>query len=202
MNRTDIFQAVTDRIISGLEQGVIPWQNPIRAGYPMMPSNLVSGKAYSGSNALLLSMNDFPIPYYLTFNQVKSLGGKVKEGELSTEIIFWDIRVSHLITKEPISQDNYLALSKEQKLNYQVRPFGRFYSVFNIEQTEGLEIPKPLRELPLNQKMELCEQVVVDYQNKPDIQFKPGIACYIPSLDEVRMPELNAYKDSENFYAT
>ena len=114
----------------------------------------------------------------------------------------WDIRVTNKETKEPISQDNYLALSKDQKLNYQVRPYGRFYSVFNVEQTERLEIPKPMRELPLNQKMELCEEVVVGYQNKPAIEFKPGIACYIPSLDEVRMPELNAYKDSENFYAT
>jgi antirestriction protein ArdC len=147
-------------------------------------------------------MTDYEIPYFATFNQIKQLGGRVKEGEISTEIIFWDIRVSHKETKEPISQDEYLALTKEQKSSYQVRPFGRFYSVFNIVQCEGLEIPKPMRELPLNQKMELCEQVVVGFKNKPDIQFKPGVACYIPSLDEVRMPELNAYRDSESFYAT
>jgi antirestriction protein ArdC len=203
MKRTnDIFQAVTDRIIAGLEQGVIPWQNPLREGYPMLPTNLVSGKPYSGSNALLLSMNDYEIPFYATFNQIKNLGGRVKEGEVSTEIIFWDIRVAHKETREAISQDDYLALTKEQKSNYQVRPYGRFYSVFNVEQCEGLEIPKPMRKLPLNQKMELCEQVVVGYQKKPDIHFKPGVACYIPSLDEVRMPELNAYKDSESFYAT
>lgn len=201
-NSNDIFQAVTDRIIAGLEQGVVPWQNPIREGYPMMPSNLVSGKAYSGSNALLLSMNDYSVPFYATFNQIKNLGGKVKEGELSTEIIFWDIRVTNKVTKEPISQDVYLALPKDQKLNYLVRPYGRFYSIFNVAQTDGLEIPKPMRELPLNQKMELCEQTVIGYSNKPEITFKPGIACYIPSLDEVRMSELNAYKDSESFYAT
>jgi len=109
MNRTDVFQAVTDRIIAGLEQGVVPWQNPLREGYPL-PSNLVSGKPYSGSNALLLSMNEYAIPYYATFNQVKQLGGKVKESEIATEIIFWDIRVSNKETKEAISQDDYLAL--------------------------------------------------------------------------------------------
>lgn len=201
-NFNDVFQAVTDRIINGLERGVVPWQNPLREGYPMLPSNLVSGKPYSGSNALLLSMNNFAIPYYATFNQIKSMGGRVKSGEVSTEIIFWDIRVSHKETREVISKDDYTALSKEDKSNFLVRPFGRFYGVFNVEQCEGLEIPKPLRELPLNHRMELCEQVVVGYKNKPDIQFKPGIACYIPSLDEVRMPELNAYRDSESFYAT
>jgi len=50
--------------------------------------------------------------------------------------------------------------------------------------------------------MELCEDVVVGYQKKPAIEFKSGNACYIPSLDEVRMPELNAFKDSESFYST
>ena len=50
--------------------------------------------------------------------------------------------------------------------------------------------------------MELCEDVVVGYQKKPAIEFKSGNACYIPSLDEVRMPQLNAFKDSESFYAT
>ena len=71
-----------------------------------------------------------------------------------------------------------------------------------IQNIENLEIPKPKRMLPLNQKMELCEQTVSGYKDRPSIEFKPGIACYIPSLDEVRMPELNAYKDSESFYAT
>ncbi len=28
----DIFYVVTDRIIAGLENGVVPWQNPIRKG--------------------------------------------------------------------------------------------------------------------------------------------------------------------------
>lgn len=202
MRSADLFQSVTDRIIAGLENGVVPWQNPIRKGYPMLPSNLVTGKPYSSANALLLSMNDYSIPLYATFNQINGLGGKVKPGEKSSEIIFWDIRVSNKETKECITNDQYLSLPKEQKALFEVRPFGRFYSVFNVEQTEGLDIPKPARALSLNKRMELCEQVVTGYQNKPDIQFKPGVACYIPSLDEVRMPELNVYKDSESFYAT
>jgi antirestriction protein ArdC len=202
MRSSDLFQSVTDRIIAGLQNGVVPWQNPIRKGYPMMPTNLVSGKPYSGANALLLSMNDYAVPYYATFNQITSLGGKVKPGQKSTEIIFWDIRVSNKETRECITNAQYIELPKEQKALFEVRPYGRFYHVFNVEQAEGLEIPKPARALSMNKKMALCEEVVTGYPNKPDIQFKPGVACYIPSLDEVRMPELNAFKDSENFYAT
>ena len=115
MRSTDLFQSVTDRIISGLENGDVPWQSPIRKGYPMLPSNLVTGKPYSGANSLLLSMNDFSVPYFATFNQITSMGGKIKPGEKSFEIIFWDIRVSDRVTKECISNDQYLSLSKEQK---------------------------------------------------------------------------------------
>lgn len=202
MRSSDLFQAVTDRIIAGLENGDVAWQNPIRKGYPIMPSNLITRKAYSGMNALLLSLNDFEVPYFATWNQIKNLGGKIKPGEKATEIIFWDIRVANRETRECISHEDYLALPKEKKALYDVKPIGRLYGVFNVSQAEGLEIPKPARALSLNKKMELCEEVVMGYPNKPDIQFKPGVACYIPSLDEVRMPELNAYKDSESFYAT
>ena len=201
MNRSDIFQKTTNRIITGLERGVVPWQDSVRKSYPILPTNLLTGRAYTGSNALLLQMHDNPIPYYLTWNQAKKLGGKIKHGEVPIEVIFWDINVTHKETREPIAHDVYLSLPKCQKLNYYVRPIGRFYSVYNVSQTEGLDIPKPMRELPLNQKLELCEQVVLGYQSKPVIQHKPGIASYVPSLDEVWMPEINAYEDSESYYS-
>lgn len=202
-NSNDIFQAITDRIITGLANGDVPWQSPIRKGYPMMPTNLVTGKAYTGTNALLLSMNDFPVPYFGTFNQIKSLGGNIKPGEKATEIIFWDIRVLNRETNESISNVQYSFLPKEQKALYKVRPIGRYYFVFNVTQTEDLEFPKPTRALSLNKKMNLCEEVVAGYQGKPAIEFKKtGLACYVPKLDEVRMLELNAFKDSESFYAT
>ena len=56
----NIYQAVTDRILAQLEQGVIPWRKTWRGSEPM---NYVSRKQYRGINLMLL-------PYggeYLTF---------------------------------------------------------------------------------------------------------------------------------------
>lgn len=199
----DIFENVTNRIIAGLENGDLAWQSPIRKGFPMLPTNLISRKQYTGTNALLLSMNDFEVPYFATFNQIKSLGGNIKPGEMATEIIFWQILFSNRETNKCITNDLYVTLPKEQKALFKVKPIGRFYNIFNMSQTEDLDFPKPTRALSLNKKMKLCEEVVVGYQGKPAIEFKKaGIACYVPSKDEVQMPELNAYKDSESFYAT
>jgi antirestriction protein ArdC len=64
MKRSDVFKSVTDRIILGLEKGIVPWRNPLRDGLaPCLPKNFVTGNHYSGINVLLLSME---IPVMLT----------------------------------------------------------------------------------------------------------------------------------------
>ena len=56
-SRPSIYQAVTDRIISSLKAGVIPWEKPWKAphftGGPF-PRNFRTGKPYRGINVLLL----------------------------------------------------------------------------------------------------------------------------------------------------
>ena len=73
-----VYQLINDIIIKKLELGVIPWKPTWRIRTPM---NYISKRPYSGINQLLLSCNNYTSPYYLTFNQVKKSGGKVKEGE-------------------------------------------------------------------------------------------------------------------------
>ena len=83
----DVYSIVTDRIIEHLEKGVIPWRQPwTKAG---LPKNLISGKHYRGINVLLLASLHYPQNCFLTFKQVKELGGSVKKGEKSQEVIFW-----------------------------------------------------------------------------------------------------------------
>jgi len=201
MKTSDLFESITNRIISGLQEGVVPWKSQLREGFPSLPTNLFSGKSYSGINVLLLSMSDFSSPYWCTFNQAKNAGGTIISGSQATPIVFWDIRISNKITKENIDQQTYLSLEKIEKSNYQVRPIGRYYNLFNSEQIDGLQLPEPSRSLPLNQRLEECERIVTGYANKPNIVFRPGIPHYAPAVDEIRMPTLDSYKSSEAFYS-
>ncbi|HCA4419135.1 TPA: DUF1738 domain-containing protein, partial [Escherichia coli] len=56
----DLYQLVTDRIVTAIENGVPPWKRPWHsarngAGEPeMMPVNALTGKPYTGVNVLLL----------------------------------------------------------------------------------------------------------------------------------------------------
>src|SRR5271170_5572605 len=74
-NRPSIYQTVTDRILSSLKAGVIPWEKPWKspryAGGPF-PRNFYTGKPYRGINVLLLWSSEYNSPFWLTFKQVQA----------------------------------------------------------------------------------------------------------------------------------
>ena len=91
-----------------------------------MPRNLVTLRPYHGINFWLLLARNDPLPYYLTFEQAKLLGGTVKKGEKSTMVVFWK-------------------LLKPENDEEKIIPLLRYYHVFNISQTEGIDeerVPK------------------------------------------------------------
>jgi antirestriction protein ArdC len=83
------YEIVTERIISLLEQGVIPWRRPWSpAG---APCSLVSKKIYRGVNFFLLSATKYISPYWLTLKQANDVGGSVRKGEHSEIVVFWRV---------------------------------------------------------------------------------------------------------------
>ena len=84
----DVYGIVTEKIISLLEQGVVPWRRPwISTGFPR---NLVSKKPYRGVNVFLLSASKYVSPFWLTYRQANELGGHVRKGEENT-IVYWKV---------------------------------------------------------------------------------------------------------------
>ena len=112
----DIYAEVTSRIISQMEQGIIPWQKPwIASGSAV---SRATGKPYSLLNQMILGRGG----EYLTFAQCQKEGGKVKKGEKSKMVVFWKF----------IEQEDEETHEKKQV------PFLRYYNVFHIDQCEGL----------------------------------------------------------------
>src|SRR5712664_3516834 len=121
-SHASVYEIVTNQVIQQLESGVAPWRKPWRT---LPPTNLVSKKPHRGINVFLLGFAGYGSQYWLTFNQAKQLGGNVRKGEHGAKIIFWKCK-----TRETESADGEIEERKSA--------FLRYYTVFNLEQTEGL----------------------------------------------------------------
>jgi antirestriction protein ArdC len=184
-NSHDVYSIVNNRIIEHLEKGVVPWQKPwTDAG---LPQNLVTGKHYRGINVWLLNTLNYSQNSFLTFKQVKDLGGSVKKGEKAQEVVFWK-----WIEKE----------DKETKKKEKV-PILRYYKVFNVDQCSGIPKVKLPPVVERNNKpLETCEKIINEMPKRPDIRYKEHRAYYNKLDDFVNMPKMEAFRDSESYYAT
>jgi len=182
-----VYEIVTEKIMKQLESGVAPWRKPWTC---QTPANLLTQKEYRGLNVIALASQGFPSRFWLTFNQATKMGGRIRKGEKSSPVIFWNIGDE----LETITQDG----AKETS-----RPFLlRYYSVFNLSQAEGIDIPASLlQETRTNDPIEICEQLVTNMPNSPAFE-QSDKAWYSPSKDVVGMPARGLFHSSEEYYTT
>jgi antirestriction protein ArdC len=194
-----VFEIVTDRIIALLEQGTVPWRADwVRAA--TQPISFSTGKPYRGINHFLLSMlahvNGYASPYWLTFNQVRERGGKVRKGEKGSPCFFW--KVYDRSDSDQPGEDG--AEDSKSKRRF----VARYFVVFNVEQCEQLDYPKPALPDPATcgaNAIATAEQIVCGYHG-PTIETKGLRPCYQPLTDTVQMPERRMFFTPEGYYAT
>lgn len=183
--KQDLYQQVTDRIVAQLEQGVIPWHKPwIGRGAAISHS---TGKAYSLLNQLILGKPG----EYLTFAQCVKEGGHIRKGEKASFVVFW----------KWIEQPDEEQPDKVKKI-----PFLRHFSVFHIDQCEGIK-PRHTAELPA-QSVEPdadADAIIADYLKRSGVKLihqEGDRAFYRPSTDTVTLPLLAQFKETAEYYGT
>lgn len=181
--KSDVYQLITDRIIALLEAGVVPWQKPWNS-VSGPPRNFISQKAYRGINLFLLHAAGYQCPFWLTFNQIESLAGKVKKGEKSFPIVFWKI------------------FETEEKGEVHKIPFLRYYRVFNVLQCEGIPWTKAGAPVAPFEPIERCEGLVRGMPKRPAIDQGRGRAGYSPFLDRIEMPDAASFASRQAYYNT
>ena len=186
-----VYDLINDRIMELLQQGTVPWRKTWNAT-SNQPKNLISKKEYRGINVFMLACMPYGSPYWLTFKQASDKGGHVRKGEKSTPVIFW----KWLDKKEE-------GVGTTDTLSNGMIPMLRYYSVFNIEQTEGIE-PPPATETTINTftPIERAEQIIAAMPFKPEIKYGGNQPAYHPLLDYVKIPVPEAFESPEEFYGT
>ena len=184
----NVYEIVTQRVMSELEKGVIPWKKPwtVSGG---MPRNYVTKRPYTGINPFLLLLEHFSSPYWLTMKQANGLGGKIRKGEKPSFVIFW----KWLLKEEKDKQGN----TTPEKV-----PLLRYYYVFNITQTEGIAWEKDVADSSVKQPLKECEKVIAQMPNRPEIKTSRDRAAYSPGNDVILMPDFKTFLSPENYYCT
>ena len=183
----DIFGAITDRIIKALEQGEIPWKKPWNSG----SSGCISystGKPYSLLNHILLGGQSGE---YITFRQATLAGDHVRKGEKSKFVVFW----------KPFETVD------EETGEITKRFFLRYYSVFHLNQIEGIS-PRWTASVPPVSDLQpdaTADAIIRDYKDRSGITLQitqSDRAFYQPSTDTVVVPQLSQYRRQEEYYST
>lgn len=194
--RLDVYTRVTNSIIAELEKGTRPWLKPWNAEHAAgritrpLRSN---GQPYKGVNVLMLWMaaelQGFSAPIWMTFNQARELGAGVKKGSKGSLVVYAD-RIKRSETGddgEETERDIY---------------FMKGYTVFNVEQVEGL--PSHFyATAPGLDPVERIESADLFFANTgADIRHGGNQAYYASEPDYVQMPPFVSFKDAESYCST
>ena len=185
-----VFEIITDRVISALELGEVPWHRPWMTVDGSARSR-ITGKPYSLLNQLLLTHG---AGEYATARQWKDLGGSIKAGERSEVIVFW---------KWPeVSQEESENEDKDKKLK---RPVLRYYRVYHISQVDGVTPLEPKIRVFNHDPIEQAEQLLHGYLAREGIRLENGLsneAYYSPGCDIIHIPGIMQYEFVEEYYST
>jgi antirestriction protein ArdC len=188
-----VYQIVIDRILKLLETGIAPWRKAWKASE--LPMNLTTKIPYRGINTWLLLSLGMPSPYWLTWNQVMHLKGRVKQEEAKNfqVVVFW----KQLKVQDRNSKDE----DKEKTI-----PLLRYYKVYNLSQ---VELPDAVmkRLVPVVEPVQInkiaeCENIVKNYKDCPEVKFGGDRAYYANLFDRIQMPLFEDFETVEEYYST
>jgi antirestriction protein ArdC len=185
-----VYEIITNRILEELQKGSIPWRKPWTSNQEV-PKNLITKKEYRGINVWMLKSLNYESPYFLSFKQAQELGGSIRKGEHGIPVVFW--KWLSVKQTDPETQEEL-----EKSI-----PYLRYYTVFNVAQTEGIPTDKiPTTIQNNNNPIEACEKIVKEMPNKPDIKPCHNSAYYVPSQDYIAIPSLPRFNLASEYYAT
>lgn len=177
---------ITSKIIASMRDAQ-RWQKPW-IPFTSLSRNL-DGRPYRGINTLVLSIEmavkGYSSDVWGTYKAIQQKGGQVRKGERATTVV-------------------YFSFGERENSNGETSTYAflKAYSVFNIEQCDGLggftEKPMPVRDWN-----DFADAESVIAETGAVIKHKRGDqAFYIPSMDYIQMPEKDQFKTAYGYYGT
>jgi antirestriction protein ArdC len=198
VNLGDVYARVTAKIVADLEAGTAPWHRPWSAGHTegrIVRPIRHDGTPYRGINTIMLwaeaQAKGYARSQWMTFQQAKTLGGSVRKGEHGTLVVF----ASSFVKTETndAGEDNDRTI-----------PFLKGYTVFNVEQCDGL--PPRFGDAPVAPSVPIGERIAAVEAfveaTGADVRHGGGRAYYATHQDFIQMPAFEIFEDPESYAAT
>jgi antirestriction protein ArdC len=196
-SRPDLYTRVTAQVVEDLQRGVRPWTKPWSAEHLAgrisrpLRHNL---QPYSGINVVLLwceaTARGFSAPIWMTFRQALELGGHVRKGEHGSTVVY-----ANRITRTETSD-------KGEDVEREI-PFLKAYTVFNVDQVEGLPPTFYATETPtLEPAQRIAHADAFFAATGAEVRHGGNSAYYAIHEDFVQAPPFESFLDPEAYYAT
>ena len=188
-------QEIVESIVEDMKKGVLPWEQPwVASG--LCPANATTRKIYRGINVLYLAgvqnREGYKVGRWITFHQASLAGGRIKAGEKGWPVVFYDRTTKKETANKPDG-------TKEEKL----KTFSllKFFTVFNLDQTEGLDKLYPTKQEKRFEDVEAAEALIVR-SGANLVHVDQGKAFYSPSTDRITLPPKESFKTAAGYYST
>jgi antirestriction protein ArdC len=190
-SKKDIYQTVTDQIITALELDTgdpqMPWQ---RSGFQTgLPTNASTQNEYQGINILSLwasaMTQQFEQGLWATYRQWQAIDCQVKRGSKASMVVFYkEYKVDPSAVNEAEGDDGKRRVAKASQ-------------VFNVAQVEGYNQEKIINSQPPMDRILKADQFI--QSSSASIQFGGDRAYYQPATDHIQMPDEHLFIGTETF---
>jgi antirestriction protein ArdC len=199
-DRASLYEDITNSIIAELEAGRLPWVQPwgsAGVSAPLgLPRNAATGRNYSGINVLILwgavVQHGYAVQSWLTFRQALGLGGNVRKGERGSTVVYADRFVP----------DDERRRAHDEGEAPRSFPFLKRFTVFNVEQCEGLPDGVVAAPPPIDNGLILPQVEALIRAIGADIRIGGDKAYYDVAGDFIRVPPPQAFFEPINWHRT
>ncbi len=183
----DAYQEITDRMLQ-LVDSAGRWSPPWRSLGMDRPVNAITGNFYRGINVFMCWASSISNGYgsnrWATFKQWQAAGCSVRKGERGTPIIFFK--------EYERSGDS----GNPEKVIV-----SRISYVFNASSVEGERAREPQPPQSGGELVRIARIESFVHRLNPTLQIGGDRACYIPSIDTIKMPTPEQFNSMEHYYS-
>lgn len=188
MEKVSVYEKVNEQILAQLDDGIIPWHKPwfgIGGAW-----NRISGNQYSLLNQLLLRKPG----EWASFKQWSDAGATIRKGAKSRPCVFYTIKKEKEIDE----------VTGEEKVKS--FPILRCYSVFHIDDVDGVEQKRNVVKENKSDLIDSCEEVIHNYIARTGVKLHNSVQCnrayYSCAEDCITVPRIGQFESAAEYYST